>query len=86
MRTIYVDSEGKCHAANDGTMQAVETHFFNGKCDAFIEGYCCERGEGWLTLYPWKDFSALDEAQRSFDQEMIAAYELLINELYEEAL
>ena len=40
MRTIYIDSDYKCHAVNDGTMTAVETYVFNGKSDAFIERYC----------------------------------------------
>lgn len=36
---IYVDNEYKCHITDDGTMIAVETDFFDGKCDAFIEGF-----------------------------------------------
>ena len=39
MRTIYIDSEFKCHVSNDGNMSAVETNFFDGKCDAFVEGH-----------------------------------------------
>ena len=36
---IYVDDDCKCHLINDGTMVEVETDFFDGKCNAFIEGY-----------------------------------------------
>lgn len=36
---IYIDNDFKCHVANDGTLTAVETDFFNGKCTAYIEGY-----------------------------------------------
>ena len=39
MKTIYIDSDFKCHAADDGTMRAVETDFFDGKCDEMLEGY-----------------------------------------------
>ena len=28
MKTIYLDSDFKCHVSNDGTMLAVETDFF----------------------------------------------------------
>ena len=38
-RIIYIDSGFKCHVSNDGTMTAVETSFFDGKCQTFIEGY-----------------------------------------------
>ena len=97
MKTIYIDSEFKCHVSNDGTMTAVETAFFDGKCDAYIEGYrFVPSGETWTRsdgevfhgemISPWKDYAELDAAQRSFEQEMIAAYEALINELYEEVL
>ena len=97
MKTIYIDSEFKCHVSNDGTMTAVETAFFDGKCDAYIEGYrFVPSGETWtrsdgavfhgVMVAPWKDYAELDAAQRSFEQEMIAAYEALINELYEEVL
>lgn len=37
MRTIYLDSEYRCHVTNDGTMTDIETDFFDGKCDAYIE-------------------------------------------------
>ena len=97
MKIIYIDSDCKCHVSNDGTMTAVETDFFDGKCDAFIEGYrFVPSGETWtrsdgevfhgVMVAPWKDYAELDAAQRSFEQEKIAAYEQLINELYEEAL
>jgi len=32
MKTIYIDSDFKCHVSNDDTMRAVETDFFDGKC------------------------------------------------------
>ena len=49
MRTIYIDSEFKCHTINDGTMKAAETDFFDGKCDEFINGYrFIPDGESWM--------------------------------------
>lgn len=45
---IYIDKSFKCHAAYDGTMKAVETEFFDGKCAAYIEGYrYIPQGETW---------------------------------------
>ena len=83
MRTIYLDSEFQCHIANDGTMTAVETDFFDGKCDAFVEGYrlvpagaVWERADGEVfsgeMIAPWEDFAKLEEAQRQYEQSLIA--------------
>lgn len=74
MRTIYIDSGYKCHTANDGTMNAVETDFFDGKCNAFIEGYCCDDSKGYRAFYPWKDYAELDAAQREYERQLLAEY------------
>lgn len=84
MRTIYVDSDFKCHIANDGTMIAVETAFFDGKCDAFVEGYCHDTSKGYAQIYPWKPLAELEATQREYEKQLIAEYESLINELYSE--
>lgn len=95
MKTIYIDSEFKCHVSDDGTMMAVETNVFDGKCDAFIEGYrFIPAGESWTRsdgvtftgemVAPWMDYAELDAAQRAYEKEMLAEYEALINELYSE--
>lgn len=49
MKKIYIDSDYRCHTSNrDGTFREVETNFFDGKCDAFIEGYrYVPEGENW---------------------------------------
>ena len=81
MRTIYLDSEFKCHVSDDGTMTAAETVFFDGKCDAFTEGYrFVPEGESWTRedgevfrgemIAPWKDFDELDEAQREYERRL----------------
>ena len=96
MNTIYIDSEYKCHTTNpDGTFREVETDFFDGKCDTFIEGYrFIPSGESWTRsdgvvftgemIAPWKPYSELDSAQREYERQLITEYEALINELYTE--
>lgn len=85
MRIIYIDSEFKCHVDNDGTMIAVETDYFDGKCDAYIEGYrFVLEGESWTRpdgevfygemIAPWKDYSELDAAQREYERRLLAEY------------
>lgn len=89
---VYVDSDFKCHVTDDGTMQEVQTNFFDGKCDAFIEGYrFVPDGETWTRedgvvfngemVTPWKPFNELDAAQRQYEREqaadMQAALEIL---------
>lgn len=83
MKTIYIDSDFRCHATDDGTMKTVETDFFNGRCDAFIEGYrFVPEGESWTRsdgvvfhgemVSPWKPYSELDAAQRVYEREKLA--------------
>lgn len=90
---IYIDSEYRCHITNDGTMTAVETSFFDVKCDAFIEGYrYIPAGEVWTRedgvtfsgemVAPWKPYSELAAAQAQFEAdqaELAAAYREGVN-------
>ena len=96
IRFVYLDSDFKCHAANDGTLTAAETNLFDGKCDAFIEGYrFVPAGMSWVRedgevfhgemASPWKNYDELEEAQREYEQELLAEYEILVDELYLEA-
>lgn len=95
---IYIDRDTfKCHVEQnaDETRIPYEGDFFDGKCQTFIEGYCCipkgyalpdsdgtvYRGE---TVYPWRDYSLLAAAQREYELEKLAEYEALIDELYAE--
>lgn len=95
MRTVYLDLEFKCHVTDDGTMTAVETDFFDGKCDTLIEGYrFVPVGESWTRpdgtvfhgemITPWKPSDQLDAAQRAYEKQQLAEYEALIDELYSE--
>lgn len=77
---IYIDSEFKCHASDDGTMTAVETDVFDGKCDTYVEGYrFIPAGQTWTRadgvvftgemIAPWKPWAELDAAQREYERE-----------------
>lgn len=92
MKTVYIDAEFKCHTSGDGVMTAVETDIFDGKCDAYIEGYrFVPYGSTWVRddgtvftgemLSPWKPWDALDAAQREYDRQQLAAYEAALSEI-----
>lgn len=93
---IYIDSEFKCHASDDGTMTAVETDVFDGKCDTYVEGYrFIPAGQTWTRadgvvftgemIAPWKPWAELDAAQREYEREQ---YQTVVaqNTEYESAL
>ena len=76
---VYVDADYRCHASNDGTMNSVETDVFDGKCDAFIEGYrFIPAGESWTRedgsvftgemIAPWKPYAELAAAQSEYEK------------------
>lgn len=92
MKTIYIDADYKCHASDDGTMTAVETDFFDGKCDAYIEGYrFVPDGSVWTRpdgvvfqgemISPWKPWSELNTAQRVYERKLLAQYEQALSEI-----
>lgn len=85
MKTIYIDSEFKCHIAPADGRRAVETGIFDGKCAEYIEGYRFIPAGGIWTredgvqfagemIAPWKNWHELNEAQRSYEQSLIAEY------------
>lgn len=92
MKTIYIDSDFKCHLSNDGTMTLVETDTFDGKCDAYIEGYrFVPSGESWTRsdgvvfhgemISSWKNYAELDAAQREYERQLLADYESALAEI-----
>lgn len=92
MKTIYIDSDFKCHVSDDGTMTAVETDFFDGKCDAMTEGYrFVPAGQSWTRsdgavfrgemIAPWKPWEELDAAQRAYERELLRQYEQALAEI-----
>ena len=79
--TIYFDSLYHCHRIDDGVMTAVETDFFIGMCDAFVEGYCYNTSKGYVQIYPWNPYDELDAAQREYERAMLAQQDETIAEL-----
>ena len=84
---IYIDPDFKCHVTNDGTMTAIETDFFDGKCKAFIEGYrFIPSGQTWIRedgaaftgemVTPWKPYEELAAAQEQYEQDLADRAEL----------
>ena len=63
--TIYIDNKNRCHLADDGTMTAVETDFFNGKCQTFVEGYKYDTKKRMIA--PWQDYTVLAAAQAQYE-------------------
>lgn len=95
MKKIYIDAEFKCHTSPDVTFREVETDFFDGKCDTYIEGYrLVPNDEQWISsdgtafngemIAPWKNYTELESAQIAYEREKLAEYESLIDELYAE--
>lgn len=90
MKKIYIDSDFRCHVTDDGTMTAVETSFFDGKCDTFIEGYRLKpAGENRTRseIAPWKDYDLLAAAQAQYEADLAeaaAAYKEGVNSAYDQ--
>lgn len=92
MKTIYLDSDFKCHIENDGNMIVVETDVFENKCDTYIEGYrFVPKGYEWTRkdgrvftgemIAPWKSWDELDDAQREYERQIIQEQANIIAEL-----
>lgn len=84
MKTIYLDVDFRCHVAPGNGLTPVETAAFDGKCDAYIEGYrFVPSGKTWVRkdgavfagemIAPWKPWQELEEAQREYEREQYAA-------------
>ena len=87
--TIYIDSVFKCHVSAAEGRREIETSFFDGKCEEWIESYrYVPAGETWVEsngvmfhgemIAPWEDLSDAYAAQ--------AAYVTAQNKQYEAAL
>lgn len=97
MKTIYIDSDFKCHTSNlDGAYTTVETDFFDGKCKAYIEGYrFVLAGQSWKRedgqvfygemIAPWRPYEILVELQAVYEEEQMnttAEIAALVEEVY----
>ena len=96
MMVVYTDSEYRCHIENDSTMFEIQTSFFDGKCQTFIEGYrFIPKGHSWTRedgkvfegemVSPWKPYDELDQVQREYEKELYEQQKLLINDLEQQA-
>lgn len=84
--TIYIDSDYKCHVSAAEGRREIETGFFNGKCDEWIECYrYVPAGETWVKpngemfrgemVSPWKDLGEAYAAQAAYATAQNAQYE-----------
>lgn len=82
--TIYIDSDYRCHVSNDGAMREFDVPFFDGKCDAFIQGYrYVPAEEEWTRadgevfrgemIAPWKPYDQLYKSQLEYEIEQYKA-------------
>lgn len=80
MKTIYLNANFECSTVEKAdTVQSVETDVFDGKCDAFIEGYrFVPAGQSWTRedgvvfsgemVAPFKDSRLLETVQNMYEQ------------------
>lgn len=73
-------------------MTTVTTDIFDGKCDAYIEGYrFVPAGHTWRRddgvefagemISPWRPWAELDAAQREYERQQLAQYESALSEI-----
>ena len=90
--TIYIDSDYRCHIADDGTRRAFDVPFFDGKCQEWIESYrFVPEGETWVQengemfrgemIAPWKDLGEAYAAQTAYVTAQNAQYEVALAEI-----
>ena len=80
MKTIYLNANFECSVTEKAdTVQTVQTDFFDGKCDSYIEGYrFVPDGQSWQRsdgavfqgqmISPYKDSMLLEEMQRLYQE------------------
>lgn len=89
---IYLDSDYQCHVQNTGNLQSIETSFFDGMCDAYIEGMrYVPQGESWTRsdgvvfhgemIAPWRPYRELAMVQREYERKMILDMQTALNTL-----
>lgn len=96
MKTIYIDSEFKCHVTSGEDLTPIETDAFDDKCNIYIQGYrFIPAGQTWTRadgvvftgemIAPWKPWAELDAAQREYEREQYTALLSKLSEVYENA-
>ena len=90
--TIYIDSDYKCYVSSAEGRRAIETSFFDGKCEEWIESYrFVPEGDTWTRedgevfkgemVSPWKDLSDAYAAQTAYVTAQNAQYEAALSEI-----
>ena len=90
--TIYIDSDYKCYTSEADGRRAVETNFFDGKCQESIESFrFVPDGETWTRedgeefrgemTAPWKDLGEAYAAQTAYVTAQNAQYEAALTEI-----
>lgn len=75
---IYIDNDFKCYVLPAEDRREFDVEFFDGKCDAFIEGYrYVPADEEWTRadgevfrgemIAPWKPYTELYIAQLEYE-------------------
>ena len=75
---IYIDNDYKCHVLPAEDRREFDVPFFDGKCDAFVEGYrYIPADEEWVRadgevfrgemIAPWKPYTELYIAQLEYE-------------------
>lgn len=93
---IYIDNDYKCYISPADERMAIETDYFDGKCQSYIEGYrFVPSGKTWTRddgvefagemISPWRPWAELDVAQREYEQNLITQYEAALSAI-EQAL
>lgn len=89
---VYIDSNFKCHVAQQEGYTEVEVSFFDNKCDEFVEGYrFVPSGSTWIRedgvefvgemVSPWKDYNELAMAQLAYLTAQNSQYESALSEI-----
>ena len=89
--TIYIDNDYKCYVSAADGRRAIETSYFDGKCEEWIESYrLVPAGETWARedgdvftnmVSPWKDLSEAYAAQEAYVTAQNAQYEAALTEI-----
>lgn len=88
---IYIDNDYKCHVSDAEGRKAVETDFFDGKCEEWIESFrLVPAGETWVrgdgvmftnVVSPWKDLGSAYAAQAAYVTAQNTQYEAALSEI-----
>lgn len=90
--TIYIDSNYKCYVSSAEGRRAIETSFFDGKCDEWIESYrFVPAGETWTRengekftgemMSPWKPLDEAYAAQTAHLEQLLAASQAQVTDM-----